>query len=216
MIQIAILLYEGFTALDAVGPYEVLASLPNAEVTFIAEQAGEIRSDTNRLGLIADATLSDLTHPNVIVVPGGPSMMQAAQSQVLLDWLREAHTTSLWTCSVCTGSFILGMAGLLEGKTVTTHWASRDYTQQFGGAKYVAKRFVQDGKIITAAGVSAGIDMALFIAAQLAGEKTAESIQLALEYDPQPPFQQGDFSRARSEIIKASTQLLTERPHKKF
>ena len=216
MIQIAILLYDGFTALDAVGPYEVLASLSNAKVTFVAETAGEVRSDTNSLGLIADASLTELQHPDVIVIPGGPSMMQAAQNKTILAWLQEAHKTSLWTCSVCTGSFVLGMAGILQGKSITTHWASKDYTQEYGGANYLAERFVQDGKVITAAGVSAGIDMALFIAAQLADQKTAESIQLAIEYDPHPPFQQGDFLTARAEIAETARQLLRHRPHKKF
>ena len=124
MNHIAILLYDGFTALDAIGPYEVLASIPDTKVVFVAERKGEVRSDTGRLGLIADVALADMTAPDVLLIPGGPGMRQAA-NETVLDWVRTAHQTTRWTTSVCTGSFVLGMAGLLEGKKVTTHWTAK-------------------------------------------------------------------------------------------
>ena len=143
-------------------------------------------------------------------------MMRAAANETILDWLRKAHETTRWTASVCTGSFVLGVAGLLQGKTITTHWASRDYTEEYGGATYAAKRFVRDGKVVTAAGVSAGLDMALFLAADLADQTTAEAIQLALEYDPDPPFDQGAFCHAKPEITQRAIELLYARPRKPF
>jgi len=212
MLSIAILLYEGFTALDAVGPYEVLASLENAKVTFIAENKGEIRSDTKSLGVVADASLSEVPKPDIIVIPGGATTPQAAANQTILAWLKEAHQTSLWTTSVCTGSFVLGAAGLLKGKTITTHWAAQSHVESLCQAKYSEQRFIQEGKIITAAGVSAGIDMALYLVSQVKNQETAESIQLALEYDPKPPFSQGSFSEAKQTSIDGAKHVLQERP----
>jgi transcriptional regulator GlxA family with amidase domain len=185
-MDIVILLYEHFTALDAIGPMEVLSSVPGAQVHFVAEQAGSITNDTGLLTVQVNATLDDLPQPDVIVIPGGPGCIAVMQNAHVLNWLRMAHASARWTSSVCTGSLILGAAGLLQGAPATTHWASHTELAAVG-AIYVRERFVQHGTIITAAGVSAGIDMALWLAAALADPATAGEIQLALEYDPEPP-----------------------------
>jgi len=207
--HVAIALYDGFTALDAVGPYEVLVSLPDTQVHFVADQRGPVWADTGQLALVATATWDDLPTPEIIVIPGGGTgIMQAAENQRLLNWVRQAHPTSEWTTSVCTGVFLLGVAGVLHGLEVTTHWGSRNFVEQYCGAHYVARRFVQQGKIITAAGVSAGIDMALFLAAQLSSPRTAQAIQLACEYDPQPPFAAGNFQQAEPSLLAEANQVI--------
>jgi transcriptional regulator GlxA family with amidase domain len=193
------------TALDAVGPYEVLSRLPNAMVHFVAETPGPILTDTHgfhsRFALMADARLEDVPTPEIIVIPGGSTgTMDAMQSERTIGWLRTAHPSTQWTTSVCTGAFVLGAAGLLQGLQATTHWASREFLAQVG-ATYVAERFVRQGKIITAAGVSAGIDMALYIAGQVGGDELAQALQLAIEYDPHPPFATGSLAHCSPEII---------------
>jgi transcriptional regulator GlxA family with amidase domain len=193
------------TVLDAVGPYEVLSRLPGAMVHFVAEEPGPILADTHgfhsRFALLADARLEDVPSPDIIVIPGGSTgTMEAMQSARTIGWLRAAHATTQWTTSVCTGAFVLGAAGLLQGLRATTHWASKDFLAQVG-ATYVAERFVRQGKIITAAGVSAGIDMALFIAGQVGGEELAQALQLAIEYDPQPPYATGALAQCSPTII---------------
>jgi putative intracellular protease/amidase len=201
-MRIAVLLYEGMTALDAIGPYEVLRNIPNAEVCFVAEKAGPVVVDSKVLSLVATHTLSSAPTADIIVVPGGTAgTFEAVKNEVILNWLRKAHTTSRWTTSVCTGSLILGAAGLLKGLKATTHWAARDMLSGYQ-AEYVAERFVEQGKIITAAGVSAGIDMALYLAAQVAGDTAAQCIQLAIEYDPQPPFDSGSMQKASPGIVR--------------
>jgi len=208
-MQIAILLYDGLTALDAIGPYEVLSCLPDVTVHFVAETAGPKRTDTQTLALVADTSLAELPHPDIFLIPGGGSGNHAAaQNEQILAWVREAHTTSLWSTSVCTGAFVLGAAGILEGKRATTFWGGGPYLQQLCGATYIAQRYVQDGKILTAAGVSAGIDMALFLVSQLTDEETAQATQLALEYDPQPPFDTGTPQKASPSIVALAQQLL--------
>jgi putative intracellular protease/amidase len=199
-MQIAIPIFERFTALDAIGPYEVLSRLPGATVTFVAHRAGTIRTDNDMLGLQADAALADLPAPDVIVVPGGFGSRAMLDDDELLGWLRTAHETSTWTTSVCTGSLLLAAAGLLDGLEATTHWTARD-TLGGLGARYVERRVVQQGKIMTAAGVSAGIDMALTLAAQIAGDEVAQAIQLYIEYDPQPPFDAGSPAKAPAGVL---------------
>ena len=204
-MKIAILAYDRMTALDAVGPYEVLCRIPNAMVYFVAETPGPIRTDTHgfhsHFALMADTRIEDVPNPDIIVVPGGSTgTMDVMQSERTLGWLRTAHLTSQWTTSVCTGAFILGAAGLLQGLHATTHWGSKNFLPQVG-ATYVAERFVRQGKIITAAGVSAGIDMALYIASQVEGEELAQALQLAIEYDPQPPYTTGAYADCAPEII---------------
>jgi putative intracellular protease/amidase len=201
-MDIAILLYDRLTALDAIGPYEVLSRLPDATVTFVAERPGPKRTDTDRLALVADASLAELAAPDIVLVPGGPGQKALMSAGPVHDWLRAAHETSTWTASVCTGSLILAAAGLLEGKRATSHWLALEELGRLG-AEAVGGRVVFDGKIVTAAGVSAGIDMALALAARVANEQVAQAIQLGIEYDPQPPFDAGSPQKAPTEIVAA-------------
>jgi transcriptional regulator GlxA family with amidase domain len=201
-MQIAILIYDRLTALDAVGPYEVLSRLPDAELTFVAQEPGQKRTDTGRLALLADASLAELPHPDVVLVPGGPGQAALMEDGPVHEWLRAAHETSTWTTSVCTGSLILAAAGLLAGRRATTHWRALDELRRLG-VEAVEERVVFDGKLVTAAGVSAGIDMALALAAKIAGEQVAQAIQLGIEYDPQPPFDAGSPRKAPAAIVEA-------------
>jgi putative intracellular protease/amidase len=196
----AILLYDGFTALDAIGPYEVLSRLPGARATFVASEPGPVRTDNGMLSLVAERSLQEVPAPEIILVPGGPGEVAARAGGPALEWLRRAHETSAWTTSVCTGSLILASAGLLQGKRATSHWLALDKLAELG-AEAVAERVVFDGKLVTAAGVSAGIDMALTLAAQIAGEEVAQAIQLGIEYDPQPPHDAGAPHKAPAEIV---------------
>ena len=201
-MNIAILIYDGFTALDAVGPYEVLSCLPGAKVHFVSTELGPKRAHTNFLSVMADYTLNDISDPEIIVVSGGTKgTMVAAEDPRILSWLREAHETSKWTTSVCTGSLILGAAGILKGLQATTHWYARDLLEKFG-AQYLSERVVRQGKIITAAGVSSGIDMALHLAKEISGPEMAKTIQLMIEYDPKPPFDSGSIAKAEPSIVE--------------
>jgi transcriptional regulator GlxA family with amidase domain len=201
-MNIAILIYDRFTALDAVGPYEVLSRIPDCITTFVAQDAGPKRTDTGMLALSADACIADMPAPDILLVPGGPGQSALMEDGPLHEWLRQAHATSTWTTSVCTGSLILAAAGLLEGKRATTHWAAMEELGSLG-VEAVSERVVFDGKIVTAAGVSAGIDMALALVARIAGEELAQAIQLGMEYDPQPPFQAGSPEQAPAAIVEA-------------
>jgi transcriptional regulator GlxA family with amidase domain len=200
-MRIAILIFDRLTALDAIGPYEVLSRLPGAELSFVATETGPKRTDTGSLGVHADLALDELAHPDVVLVPGGAGTRPLMGDAEALAWLRGAHETSTWTTSVCTGALVLGAAGILDGKRATTHWALMDRLAEFG-ATAVAERVVEDGKVITAAGVSAGIDMALVLAARVAGDAVAQAIQLGIEYDPQPPFDSGSLSKASPEVLE--------------
>ena len=200
-MRIAILIFDRLTALDAVGPYEVLSRIPGAELTFVAAEPGEKRTDTGRLGLSADARLEELTDPDVVLVPGGVGNRPLLEDERTLEWLREADRSSTWTTSVCTGSLVLGAAGLLEGRRATSHWAYRDALREYG-AEPVADRVVEDGKVITAAGVSSGIDMGLTLAARLSHDNVARAIQLGIEYDPEPPFDSGSPEKAGPELVE--------------
>ena len=201
-MDIAIPLYDEFTALDAIGPYEVLSRLPGATVHFLgADGTGPKKTETGMLTILTERPLEDFPHPEVIVVPGGFGTRKLMQDEVTLEWIRGAHATSTWTTSVCTGSLLLGAAGLLEGLQATTHWLELESLRELG-AEPVEKRVVRQGKIITAAGVSSGIDMALTLAAEIAGPEWAQGIQLGIEYDPQPPFDAGSTSKAPPEIVE--------------
>jgi transcriptional regulator GlxA family with amidase domain len=200
-MQIAILIFDGLTALDAIGPYEVLSRVPDAELRFVAKQAGPVRTDTGALGVQADLAIADLDDPEVVVVPGGPGSRPLMRDPEVLEWLRAAHRGSTWTTSVCTGALVLGAAGILDGKRATTHWAFVERLPEFG-AEPLTARVVEDGKVITAAGVSAGIDMALTLASRLAGDQVAQAIQLGIEYDPDPPFDSGSPAKASPETIE--------------
>ena len=199
-MDIVIPIFPDFTALDAIGPYEVLRLLPDAKVTFAAAERGVVRTDSQMVGLHADATLAEIESADVLVVPGGWGTRAGMKDETLLSWVRRIHETTQFTTSVCTGSLVLGAAGLLTGLKATTHWANTDLLERTG-ATYSAERVVRQGKIVTAAGVSSGIDMALTLAAQIAGDDVAKSIQLIIEYDPQPPFDAGSPAKAGPAIV---------------
>jgi putative intracellular protease/amidase len=205
-MQIAIPLYDQFTALDAVGPYEVLSRLPGASVHFVAAEPGMKRTETDMLGINADLALDELTEPDVFVIPGGYGTRALIDDAQMIDWIRHAHGTSAWTTSVCTGSLLLAAAGILNGLEATTHWLEYDLLERLG-AKPVSRRVMRQGKLITAAGVSSGIDMALVLAAEIAGDDVAKAIQLGIEYDPEPPFDSGSPAKADPQIVELVTQL---------
>ncbi|WP_274564106.1 DJ-1/PfpI family protein [Streptomyces spiramyceticus] len=199
-MQTAILLYEGFTSLDAVGPFELISHLPGAETVFVAKETGPVRNDQGNLALVADRTLAEVTSPDILLVPGGPDARQAMRDEELLDWVRAVDATSTWTTSVCTGSLILAGAGLLKGRRATTHWLAMDELKA-EGAEPTGERVVFDGKYVTAAGVSSGIDMALHLLGRVAGDEVAQTVQLMTEYDPQPPYDAGSPEKAPAEIV---------------
>ncbi|MGC1165359.1 MAG: DJ-1/PfpI family protein [Solirubrobacterales bacterium] len=205
-MKTSILIFDGITALDAIGPYEVLRSVPGWEVEFVAANAGEKRTDSGALGLSADHALADVTDTDIVLVPGGKGNRPLLEDETVLSWLREIDRQTKWTTSVCTGSLVLGAAGLLDGKRATGHWLYLEPLRAYG-ADPVGGRFVEDGKVVTAAGVSAGIDMALHLVGQEAGPEVAQAVQLALEYDPQPPFDAGSPSKAPAEIVEVITAV---------
>jgi transcriptional regulator GlxA family with amidase domain len=200
-MQIAILIFEQLTALDAIGPYEVLRSVPGWEVKFVGPEKGNIRTDCGALGLSADYSLDEISAADMVLVPGGKGNRPLLQDEAVLSWLREIDARSKWTTSVCTGALVLGAAGLLEGKRATTYWPFLEQLREYG-ADPVGGRFVEDGKTITAAGVSAGIDMAFHLVGQEAGPEVAQAVQLGIEYDPQPPFDSGAPHKAPGPIVE--------------
>jgi transcriptional regulator GlxA family with amidase domain len=202
-MDIAILLYDRFTALDAVGPYAVLSNLPGAAMRFVAERPGPVSDDSGGLTLIASHGLGEVMRPNIVVVPGGPGEVAVRAGDAAADWLRAVHATTTWTTSVCTGALILAAAGLLTGLPASTHWLAHDALRELGAVPVTDRVVVDDAHhIVTAAGVSAGIDMALTLAARLAGDMVAQTIQLGIEYDPQPPFDAGSPAKAPAEVVE--------------
>ena len=205
---IAIGLYQGFTALDAIGPYEILTYLPCVEVVICAENTGLVDDHNDMVHLRVDATFADVPRPDVLLVPGGPIAGQyAADGHPIVDWIRQAHPHTAWTTSVCTGALLLGAAGLLNGVPATTHWSAYDALASYG-AQPTEQRVVTSGRIVTGAGVSAGIDLALTLAADIAGPEVAQTIQLAIEYDPHPPFDAGSPSKAPKQIYEMAVAAL--------
>jgi putative intracellular protease/amidase len=209
-MQIAIPLYDRFTALDAVGPYEVLSRLPDARVTFVGTEAGPFKTDNGMLTILAEASLADLPRPEILCVPGGWGTRDAMNDERLVSWIRDAHESSDWTTSVCTGSLLLGAAGVLEGLDATTHWLELETLAEMGACP-TEQRVVEQGKVITSAGVSSGIDMALVLTAKIAGDEFAQAIQLLIEYDPQPPFDAGSTSKAPPEIVERIREMAAAR-----
>jgi putative intracellular protease/amidase len=201
-VQIAAVLFDRLTALDLIGPYEVLQRLPDATVTFVGHRRGEVRTDNGFLGLSVDATFEEVPRPDVVVVPGGIGTRALLDDEPVLSWLRRVHETTRYTTSVCTGSLVLGAAGLLEGLTATTHWSVLEMLRDFG-AEPTSQRVVEhlDRRIITAAGVSSGIDMALRLSELLVDDVAAKAMQLIIEYDPQPPFDAGALAKAGDEVV---------------
>lgn len=205
-MRTVILVFDGITALDAIGPYEVLRSVPGWEVQFAGKSRGEVRTDSGALGLSADHALAEVGQPEIVLVPGGIGNRALMEDEEVLAWLREVDATTTWTTSVCTGSLVLGAAGLLDGKRATGHWLFLEPLREFG-ADPVGGRFVEDGKTMTAAGVSAGIDMALHLVGREVGPEVAEAVQLAIEYDPQPPFDSGAPHKAPAPIVELVTAV---------
>lgn len=202
-MQIAIALFPRVTALDAIGPYEVLQRLPGATVTFVGESTGEVRSDNGFLGLSVDATFDEVTSPDVVVVPGGVGTRAlTAPGTPILDWLQQVHPTTRFTTSVCTGALVLAAAGLLDGLAATTHWSTYEELRELG-AEPTGQRVVEhlDRRLITAAGVSSGIDMALRLSELLVDADAARAMQLMIEYDPQPPFDAGSVDKAGEAVL---------------
>ncbi len=200
-MKIAILLYENMTALDAIGPYEVLSRLPEARVLFTGETKGLVRTDTRFLGLSADHALGDVPEADLLLIPGGPGDQAVRKNEAILDWVRGIHEGSQFTTSVCTGSLILGAAGVLKGLRATTHWTQLETLREYG-AEPTRERTVEQGKVITAAGVSAGIDMGLQLIKKIVGNDFAQAIQLGIEYDPKPPFDTGAPDKAPPAIVE--------------
>lgn len=210
-MKIAIALYDRFTALDAIGPYETLSRMPGAEVVFVGCEKRLFRTDLGSLAVQAGASFAEVDRADILVVPGGPGTREMMNDQPLLAWVRKLHATTQWTTSVCTGSLVLGAAGLLKGVDATTHWGCMAELESTG-AKPTSERVVIRSKIVTAAGVSAGIDMGLTLAARIAGVDVAKAIQLGIEYDPQPPFDSGSVTKAAPEIVTIVAGMMAEPP----
>ncbi|ANP50765.1 putative intracellular protease/amidase [Streptomyces griseochromogenes] len=200
-MHIAMVVYDRFTALDAVGPYEILSRLPDARVDFVAERPGPVRTDTGFLAVTADKALDEVTSPDIVVVAGGPGTAEQLENPALLDWLRAVDARTTWTTSVCSGSLLLAAAGLLKGRRATSHWAALEVLKQFG-AEPTGERVVTDGKYVTAAGVSSGIDMGLTLVGRIAGDEHAQAVQLLTEYDPQPPYDAGSPQKAPAHLVE--------------
>lgn len=210
-MQIAIPIYPGFTALDALGPYEVLKMLPDVDVRFVAHQTGPVPTDRGILVVGATHTLEETPSPDLVLIPGSEAHTAiAAADRNLVDWLRRAHETTRYTTSVCSGAVVLGAAGMLKGRPATTHWAAMEVLKRFGAEPRPSERIVCSGKVWTAAGVSAGIDLAFALAEEIAGREVAERIQLLIEYDPRPPQDAGHMDKA-SNVVKEAARAEMER-----
>ncbi len=201
-VQTVIPLFDQFTALDGIGPYEVLQRIPDVDVTFIGHERGVVRSDNGMLGIEVDGVFEDFSRPDIVVFPGGQGTRALMEDHRVLDWVRSVHETTRFTTSVCTGSLVLAAAGLLDGLTATTHWGALDVLAKYG-AEPTGQRVVEhlDRRIITAAGVSSGIDMALRLVELLYDRTAAEACQLMIEYDPQPPFDAGATHKVGDEVV---------------
>jgi transcriptional regulator GlxA family with amidase domain len=214
--QIAIVLYPGLTALDALGPYEVLKMLPDAEIRFLAHEPGPVTSDRGILTIGATHSFDETPSPYLFLVPGSEANTAVAMAdEKLISWVRTAHLSSTWTTSVCSGALVLAAAGILNRSPATTHWAAQSTLAKFGATPMPDERVVRAGKVWTAAGVSAGIDLAFALFGEIAGQEEAEVAQLIIEYDPRPPFNAGHPSKA-SEIVrnraKAEMTRLSKNP----
>ena len=208
-MQIALALYPNFTMLDIVGPFQVLVDVPGNDVFFVAAEPGFVTDHTGRSGIVASKSFADVPAPDVVVVPGG--LGDTELQPELVDWLRAVHPTTTWTTSVCTGAIYLAAAGILDGVDATTHWARKRALETLG-AHYTLERVVERGKVITAAGVSSGIDMGLVLVDRMMGSDMAQLIQLAIEYDPQPPFDAGSPAKAPAALVELVQQMIGDGP----
>jgi len=213
-MNIVIYLYNGLTVLDAVGPYEVLSRLPDANVKFVAREKGLIVSDTHFLKLIADYDISEIQSADILIIPGSViGFIRESKDAAVLNWIQKIHQTTTWTTSVCSGSVILAAAGILNGKKATSHWGAIHMLKDFGVTPS-SERYIQEGKTITAQGVSAGIDMALFLVGQIVGAEKAKAYQLFIEYDPNPPFDAGTITKADTDTINLAKTMLSKEAKK--
>lgn len=211
-MQIAIVVYPGMTALDAVGPYEVLRFLPGAEIRFVSRRPGPIAADSKVLVLEATHGYEETPSPDIVLVPGSEADTTTAMADAaLIEWLERVHETTKWTASVCSGALVLAAAGLLEGRPATTHWIAQGPLRRLGAKAQPGKRIVRSGRIVTAAGVSAGIDLALWLVEEISGRRRAEIIQLLLEYDPKPPVDAGHPDKASPEVYRAARAEMRRR-----
>jgi transcriptional regulator GlxA family with amidase domain len=199
IMKIVIFIFDNFTALDIVGPYEVLNKLPDSKIYLVGLEKKEYK-DTYGLKIFADYSINEISQTDILLIPGGFGVDNLLKNKEVLDWIQKVDSSTKWTVSVCSGSLILAQAGLLTGKNCTTHWRRKDQLRNFD-VSVKDERYIQDGKIITSAGVSAGIDMALYLVSKIAGDQTAKMIQLAIEYDPKPPFNCGSPDKLPKEMI---------------
>ena len=208
-MEIALFIFDRMTSLDAVGPLEIIGRAPNADVKIVGKTAGTVRAgkSSSGLGLIADHAIADVPSPDILLIPGGTDMSHVTSDREVLDWVRQAHETTTWTTSVCTGALVLGAAGVLDGKRATTHWSARDQLAEYGAIP-VAERVVIDGKVMTGAGVSAGIDMAFTLLGVVAGDEHAQFVQLLTEYDPQPPYRSGSLETAPAAVLERARPFM--------
>jgi putative intracellular protease/amidase len=207
-MDIVIYIYNGLTALDAVGPYEVLSRLPNANVKFVAKEKGVIVTDTHFLKLVAEYDISEIDKADILIIPGSVvGFLREAKDKALLSWITKINLTSTWTTSVCSGSIILAATGLLKDKKATSHWGVIHLLKEYGSIP-TSERYVQEDKIITAQGVSAGIDMSLYLASQVVGIENAKAYQLFIEYDPKPPFDSGNVNKADLATVELTKKIL--------
>lgn len=206
--QIAILLYPGVTALDAVGPLEVFSRIPGTEIRMVGKEAEPVITEGGVLWLGVTHTIAETPSPDLLLVPGGTTTPGQMVDDEILDWIRKVHKTTTWTTSVCTGALILGAAGILKGQPAVTHWYKMGVLKIMGAKPQPEERIVQSGKIVTSAGVSAGIDMALWLTERLADRRQAEAIQLTIEYDPHPPFDAGHMSKASKDVQKLAKEIM--------
>lgn len=205
-MDIVIPLFDRFEPLDAIGPYEMLAHVPDATVRFVAPEPGLVQDVLGGLPVHVPTRYSEVEHCDLLLIPGGGGAWAMADDPEFLDWVRHIHTGTRFTTSVCTGALVLGAAGLLNGLTATSHWGVIDELEAYG-AVYTPERVVRQGRIITSAGVSSGIDMAIRLAALLSDDATAQAIQLYTEYDPQPPYDTGSVAKAPAEILERARTL---------
>ncbi|WP_373140963.1 DJ-1/PfpI family protein [Mycobacterium marinum] len=211
-MQVAIPVFPRFTALDAVGPYEVLQRIPSIDVVFIGHQRGEVRTENGMLGVTCDATFDEVDAPDVVVFPGGIGTRGLLEDETIRGWLQAVHPHTRFTTSVCTGALLLAAAGLLDGLTATTHWRAAELLNGLG-ARYVPQRVVEHlpQRIITAAGVSSGIDMGLRLVELLVDREAAQATQLLIEYDPEPPFDAGSLAKADEGVRARAMEFLDAR-----
>jgi transcriptional regulator GlxA family with amidase domain len=209
-MQIAIVLYPGLTALDALGPYEILRFIPDSEVKFVSHTPGPVPTDSGVLVLAATHGFEEVPAPDMVLVPGSSTDTMTAMADArLLAWLKKIHPTTRLTLSVCSGALILAAAGILKGHPATTHWMVQEMLPQFGAEPRPDERIVKAGRIYTAAGVSAGLDLGLQVMAEICGRERAEIIQLLIEYDPRPPFDAGHITKASEAVVDAArTEML--------